>query len=359
MSFGGIHESVIDSEGNKTGKIFNTHVIIDSSGSIAGLYRKLHLFDVDTPEFKFRESKIVAKGLGVTKPFDTPIGKIGMQICYDIRFPETATWLKMNGAQIVTYPSAFSVSTGKAHWDILNRSRAIENQCFVISAAQQGLHNDKRASYGQAIAVSPWGDVLAKCTEELEVQFVEIDLQKIAKVEQNMPCFQHRRTDVYSIDMKTANSLQPATDIPFMFEKFPIDKQTIFYESEFCVAFTNIRCVVPGHVLIATKRKIARVEEMTQEETKDLFVGACRISKVVDDYHGAKSTTITVQDGEYAGQTVKHVHCHIMPRKPGDFEENDEIYIKLNEHDKPDARMDKRPLQEMIDEAQVYKKLLA
>lgn len=205
--------------------------------------------------------------------------------------------------------------------------------------------------------MSPWGDVLAKCTEDLEVQFVELDLEKITKVERNMPCFSHRRDDVYSIAMKTANSLEPASSEPFMFEKYPIDRRTIFYETEFCVAFTNIRCVVPGHVLIATKRNIPRVEKMTEEETKDLFVVACKVAKVLDEYHDAKSTTITVQDGEYAGQTVKHVHCHVMPRKPGDFENNDEIYLRLMEHDSGTVSDARRPLQEMIEEAQIYKKL--
>jgi deaminated glutathione amidase len=251
MSFGGIHESV--TEGDKDGKIYNCHLIINSNGEVAGVYRKLHLFDVDTPDFKFRESKIVEKGEGVTKLVQTPLGKIGMLICYDIRFPEPAIWLKTQGAQIITYPSAFAVSTGKAHWDILNRARAIENQCFVISAAQQGKHNEKRSSYGNAIAVSPWGDELTKCTEELDIKFVEIDLEKIAKVERQMPCFSHRRNDIYSINMKTANSLK-TTEKEFLFEKYPIDRETIFYENENCVAFTNIRCVVPGHVLVATKR---------------------------------------------------------------------------------------------------------
>lgn len=294
------------------------------------------------------------------KPIDTPIGKIGMLICYDIRFPEAAVWLKKQGAQVITYPSAFALATGKAHWDILNRSRAIENQCYIISAAQQGSHNEKRASYGHALSVSPWGDVLSECSDELEVKFAEVDLQKIAKVESNMPCFSHRRSDVYDIDvMRVANYTARASSQPFMFEKYPIDPKTIFLETEHCVAFTNIRCVVPGHVLVATKRCIPRVENMTTAETKDLFVTACRIAKVLDNYHDAKSTTITVQDGEFAGQTVKHIHCHIMPRKPGDFEHNDEIYIKLNEHDKNLTTSPRRHVQEMIDEAQIYKKLLS
>lgn len=246
MSFGGIHEIATDQEGKETGKIFNTHVIIDSDGEISGVYRKLHLFDVDTPDFKFRESKIVQRGPGLTKPIQTIAGNIGMQICYDIRFPETAVWLKKQKAHILTYPSAFSMSTGKAHWDILNRSRAIENQCFVVSAAQQGHHNEKRQSFGEAMVVSPFGKVLAKCTEELEVQFVNIDLEQILKVERNMPCFEHRRNDIYEIDVfKTANSLVP--EQAFVFEKYPIDPKIIFVNSEHCVAFTNIRCVVPGH----------------------------------------------------------------------------------------------------------------
>lgn len=169
-----------------------------------------------------------------------------------------------------------------------------------------------------------------------------------------MPCFSHRRPDVYSLDFHVQ---QLPSDAPFIFEKYPVDRRTIFYETEHCVAFTNIRCVVPGHVLIATKRLLPRVDDMTEAEQKDLFTAACKISKALDEFHNAKSTTITVQDGEYAGQTVKHVHCHVMPRKPGDFEHNDEIYIKLNNHDKVDTQEKRRDLQEMIDEAQAYKKL--
>lgn len=356
-SFGGIHE--ISDE--HSGKVFNTHIIINSNGELVTMYRKLHLFDVDTPDFKFRESKIVSPGSGVVEPIETPIGKIGLQICYDIRFPECPIWLKQQGAQILTYPSAFSVATGKAHWDILNRSRAIENQCFVISSAQQGKHNEKRSSYGQAIAVSPWGDIIGRCTEELEVQFVEIDVGKIAKIEANMPCFQHRRDNVYSLEIKTADYIKESncSNESFVFEKYPIDFRTIFLETKHCVAFTNIRCVVPGHVLIATKRIIPRLHQMTVAETKELFTSAKRVAQVLEKHHNARSMTITVQDGEYAGQTVKHVHCHVMPRKPGDFEHNDEIYVRLNEHDQENTeKSSRRTLEEMAEEAEIYRKLL-
>lgn len=157
--------------------------------------------------------------------------------------------MKQNGADILTYPSAFAVSTGKAHWEILQRARAIENQCYVISAAQFGKHNEKRSSYGHAIAVDPFGSVIAECSEELEVQIVEIDLEKIKKVESNMPCFQHRRQDVYTIDMKTVDYLKKDEgEKPFMFEKYLVPQDTIFLESDHCVGFTNIRCVVPGEL---------------------------------------------------------------------------------------------------------------
>lgn len=201
--------------------------------------------------------------------------------CYDIRFPEVSIWLRKNGAQILTYPSAFSYSTGKAHWKILNRSRAIENQCFVISPAQIGKHNDRRESWGNAMIVSPWGEILTQCTEELEVKVIDLNLKAIDKVVNNMPCFNHRRDDVYLLEAKYNASKTEESEY-FMFENNKVDRRTIFMESDLCVAFTNIRCVVPGHVLVCTKRNIPRVEEMTVEETKDFFIMVTKISKVLE-----------------------------------------------------------------------------
>lgn len=155
LSLGGIHEAIFDNDGKKkSNRIFNTHVLIDPKGEIIGKYRKLHMFNVDTPEFKYRESEIAMAGTQIVPPVVTSVGSIGLQICYDLRFPEASTHLRKLGATILTYPSTFSVSTGKAHWEILLRSRAIENQCYIIAAAQNGAHNKKRSSYGHAMVLN-------------------------------------------------------------------------------------------------------------------------------------------------------------------------------------------------------------
>jgi predicted amidohydrolase/diadenosine tetraphosphate (Ap4A) HIT family hydrolase len=337
MSFGGIHEADLDEAGNKTNLVRNSHILINDTGNLVATYRKLHLFNVDTPEMKYRESKIVRAGDEIIPPIDTPAGKLGLQICYDIRFGEVSSILRKLGAEILTYPSAFSYSTGKAHWEILNRSRAIENQAFVISAAQIGDHNKKRKSWGHAMIVSPWGEILAECSNELECKVAELDLDEIQKVKNNMPCFEHRRDDVYRLEALKKTPVTNTCDY-YLFENNKVFKETIFYETELCYAFTNIRCVVPGHVLVATKRVIPRLSDLSLEETKDFFVTICKVQKVVESYHGAKSATVTVQDGPEAGQTVKHLHCHVMPRKPGDFEDNDEIYVQLQNHDAPNVQ---------------------
>lgn len=353
ISCGGIHESVLSKDGSKTNKVYNTHILINDEGKIVAEYRKLHLFDVDTPEKSFRESKVMSAGDVLLTPVQTPVGSIGMQICYDLRFPEASLILRKRGAQILTYPSAFAVSTGKAHWEILLRARAIENQCFVIAPAQIGRHNAKRESYGHGMIVGPWGEILAQCKPtDLDVAIADIDLNNLEKVRQNMPCFEHRRNDVYTL--AAISTYHVPSPVPEKFADFTIPIDTIFYRSEFSFAFTNIRCVVPGHVLVATKRNIPRLKDMTADEITDFFHTVSKIQRCLESIYGTTSSTVTVQDGADAGQTVKHVHCHIMPRKSGDFEHNDQIYIELNRHDH-DKTMKRRPLEEMAAEAQRYR----
>lgn len=360
LSFGGIHEAIFDERGEKINRVYNTHILVDPSGNIIGTYRKLHMFNVDTPEFKYRESEIAKPGEMVTLPIDSPIGKIGLQICYDLRFPEVSTFLRRQNASILTFPSAFSVSTGKAHWEVLLRSRAIENQCYVIAAAQNGPHNKKRSSYGHALIVDPWGKVVAECDQEIvpDVAFTEIDTKKIESVRNNMPCFEHRRDDIYRIRCLTT-PITTNVQKDFMFGPHVIPKETIFFESVHSFAFTNIRCVVPGHVLVASKSSKSLLGDLTPEETTDFFETVAKVEKASLKVHGTVSSTVNVQNGECSGQTVEHVHCHVMPRRKGDFEFNDEIYIELARHDDPKRELEeRRSLEEMAAEADVLRKVV-
>lgn len=115
-----------------------------------------------------------------------------------MRFPELSLTLRNMGAQILTYPSAFTYQTGAAHWEVMLRARAVETQCYVVAAAQFGTHNKKRVSWGHAMIVDPWGSVVAQCAEKTGIAMAEIDLELLEKVRKNMPCEAHRRTDLYS-----------------------------------------------------------------------------------------------------------------------------------------------------------------
>lgn len=165
-------------------------------GQIKQRYRKLHLFDVDIKDGPvLKESENVEKGQEIVPPFDTLVGKVGLTICFDLRFPETGLALRRQGAQILTYPSAFTVPTGQAHWEVLLRARAIETQSYVVAAAQIGKHNEKRVSYGHSMIIDPWGKIVAHIEEEDEyprVAFADVDLGLVEKVRREVPLL--RRT---------------------------------------------------------------------------------------------------------------------------------------------------------------------
>ncbi|PWY80627.1 nitrilase [Aspergillus heteromorphus CBS 117.55] len=194
-----IHINVGIHEPASNGKIKNTLVWINEKGDITQRYQKVHLFDVDIkggPVLK--ESASVEKGTEILPPFETPIGRVGLSICFDLRFPEISLALRRQNAQIVTYPSAFTVPTGKAHWETLLRARAIETQSYVIAAAQSGPHNEKRRSYGHSLIVNPWGEIVASLEDEYQepqIAVADIDLDLLAKVRKEMPLL--RRTDIY------------------------------------------------------------------------------------------------------------------------------------------------------------------
>ena len=168
--------------------------------------------------------------------------------CYDLRFPEFSLSLARMGAQILTYPSAFTVATGLAHWESLLRSRAIETQCYVIAAAQTGMHNSKRSSYGHAMVIDPWGAVVAQCREGTGIALATIDLSYQTKVRSDMPVSLHRRYDVYNLpeaDYLSNNPLPDDEDV-FDFGQVKIKGWSVFLRSRHSMAFVNRKCVVPG-----------------------------------------------------------------------------------------------------------------
>ncbi|CAH1997572.1 unnamed protein product [Acanthoscelides obtectus] len=257
LSIGGFHEKVDEDT------IYNSHILLDSSGEIKSIYRKIHLFDVAIPEknIYLRESDLNVGGSQIFPPSGTPAGLMGLAICYDLRFPELAILQTKMGAQILTYPSAFTHSTGEAHWEVLLRARAIENQCYVVAAAQFGKHNPKRTSYGQAMIIDPWGKILAECpkyTGEADtnerIAIADIDLDYLKKVRQEMPVQQHRRNDIYDLSIINCESASIDDDETFKFADKVVPGSTVFLRSKYCYAFTNIRCVVPGRILFELKK---------------------------------------------------------------------------------------------------------
>ncbi len=186
--------SVPEAGGPETaGRIHNTSVLVSPEGRVAAVYRKIHLFDVAIPGgAEIRESDRFAPG---SEPVlaDTPLGPIGLTICYDLRFPELYRALVARGARVLTVPSAFTAHTGKDHWEVLLRARAIENQCWVVAAAQYGHHGANRRSHGHAMIVDPWGTVLAVAPDREDVAVAEIDHARQDELRAQLPCLLHRR----------------------------------------------------------------------------------------------------------------------------------------------------------------------
>ena len=171
----------------------NRAFVIDDRGAIRARYDKLHLFDIDLPGGQsIRESAAYAPG-GKAVAVDTPWGRLGLAICYDLRFPDLFRTLSDAGATMLAIPAAFTVPTGKAHWHVLMRARAIEASAFVIAAAQTGSHADGRITYGHSLVVDPWGEVLLDMGEAPGVAVVEIDPARLAYVRAQIPVLQHRR----------------------------------------------------------------------------------------------------------------------------------------------------------------------
>jgi predicted amidohydrolase len=175
------------------GKVHNACIHMRSDGSVASVYRKVHLFDVDLPDGEsLRESDTVEPG-SETVVADTVIGRLGLSVCYDLRFPELYRRLVDAGATSLAIPAAFTQTTGRDHWHILIRARAIEQQCYVLAAAQVGHHYGRRRSYGHALIVDPWGRVLGECQDGPGLAVADIDPALLAQVRASVPSLQHRR----------------------------------------------------------------------------------------------------------------------------------------------------------------------
>lgn len=181
--------------GEKPDRCFNTSVLFDADGSRLAVYRKIHLFDVDvSPEVRFAESATVEAGSDLVTA-DTELGTLGMTVCYDVRFPGLYQELRHRGAEMLSIPSAFTLTTGKDHWHPLLRARAIETQCYVLAPAQYGKHDDQglRESYGHAMIIDPWGQIVAMVADGPGIALAEIDLQRLRRIRASMPVVDHRR----------------------------------------------------------------------------------------------------------------------------------------------------------------------
>ncbi|WP_041412813.1 carbon-nitrogen hydrolase family protein [Shewanella sp. ANA-3] len=177
------------------GRVYSRCYLFDDKGDTLGQYDKLHLFDVDVADGtkQYRESETFCPGNHISV-IDTPFGKIGLTICYDLRFPDLFRALRLAGAEVITVPSAFTKVTGEAHWQVLLQARAIETQCFILAAAQWGAHNEgSRETWGQSMVISPWGEVIAEQKTGIGWVHADIDVAEVHSIRSKMPVAQHNR----------------------------------------------------------------------------------------------------------------------------------------------------------------------
>ncbi|CAH8540185.1 unnamed protein product [Schistosoma turkestanicum] len=359
ISLGGAHIKTSQDDD----RLYNSHIVIDSSGQIAGVYHKVHLFDANlstqettsesaSRQSSFFESKVIRAGPEAPITIqNSPVGNLGLAICYDMRFPELASHLRYaKNAHVLTYPSAYATRTGEAgHWHTLIRARAIENQCYVVAAAQEGEHNEKRSSYGHSLVVDPWGQIIAEQLNPgpglliCEIgPFTMADattsiIPKIYHVRQSMPVEYHRRLDLFP--MSDSGHPRPIQSADFNFGPHLIKSDCVFYQSKLSFAFVNISPLVPGHILVCPIACVERFCHLNGAQVADLYITVRQIAERLPECFPSSSLTISIQDGKDAGQSVPHVHVHVLPRKPNDFPENDDIYKALQNHDKVKHRI--------------------
>lgn len=174
--------------------LYSASLLWNSHGECVARYNKIHLFDVSLPsvEESYQESAVFRAGQEILV-VETPIGHLGMSICYDIRFPEMYRKMVEMGAEVFAVPAAFTTHTGEAHWHVLLRARAIENQCYLIAAGQTGVHSSGRETYGHSCIIDPWGRVVTEQTEGEGVVVSDIDLRKLHQLRKDFPTLKHRK----------------------------------------------------------------------------------------------------------------------------------------------------------------------
>ena len=183
-------------ERDQNGKLYNTSLTVDPAGNILGKHRKVHLFDINVPgKISFQESAALTAGDKITV-FDSPVGRLGIGICYDMRFSEFARKMTEAGAEILIYPGAFNMTTGPMHWELLQRGRAVDEEAFVITCAPARVtEGSGYVSFAHSMCVSPWGQILVNAGADEGVVFAEIDPQELSSIRESIPIWKQRQTD--------------------------------------------------------------------------------------------------------------------------------------------------------------------
>jgi len=182
--------------------IYNTSFIYDPSGELIGRHRKVHLFDIDVPgQIQFKESETLTAGEEVTV-VETDYGKVGVAICYDMRFPELSRLMALQGARLLIFPGAFNLTTGPAHWEILSRVRALDNQVYLATCSPARDDEASYVAYGHSLVADPWGDVMGEAGKGEKILYQDLDPTRVDEVRQELPLLRNRRKDLYHINLK-------------------------------------------------------------------------------------------------------------------------------------------------------------
>ena len=177
-------------------RLYNTSYVYGANGGLIAKHRKSHMFNINTKELYFRESDFFSAGDKITV-FDTIFGKLGLCVCFDFRFPEPSLVMAREGAKAVIVPAAFNMTTGPAHWETMFRQRAVDNQIFTLGCAPARDEDAPYVSYGNSIAVNPWGEIISRCGGGEQTLIVDLDFSLIEKIRERLPLINARRTDIY------------------------------------------------------------------------------------------------------------------------------------------------------------------